>query len=225
MNERLRDLLENYKEYFFDLLVDYIQEVKEDNKIKYLDYNLRSTLKEEISELDRLDKVHSGIKEFYTDYAGSGFLEWYKDKNSGVGGHIKFIDMKSFLGDDLSKFYDDELIEENEDIRYFRPWDYATPEAQCGFVIKPDVIYPSVYYNQAGRSSLHSLDLDYHGYTEMALEARVFYQWQVVLLHHNGWHLGAVETEIFKKEMPEIFPDFSWDKFIERYESLRLSKK
>ena len=213
------------KEYFIDFLENFILEAKKENRIENSNFKSFMTLDIESEALKRLEKVHPGLKDFCMEKIGSGYLEWHKDKYSGVGGNIKFIDMKSLFEEDLSDVYDTEMIEENEDIQFFRPWDYGTPEAQCGFVIKPEEIYPSVYYNQTGRSSLHSLDLDYEGYTQMALEARVFYHWQVVLLHHAGWNFGEEETIHFKKHMPEIFPDWTWEKFIARYEELRLSNK
>ncbi len=57
----------------------------------------------------------------------------------------------------------------------------------------------------------------------MAYEAKVFYYWPRVLLDiQNGTE--CYETERFKKEMPKLFADFNWDKFVEKYQSLRLSK-
>ena len=73
---------------------------------------------------------------------------------------------------------------------------------------------------------LQSLDLDYEGYTQMALEARVFNNWQRVLLYHmDGEGVGASESETFKTEMPKIFADWTWENFIEKFESFRLSNK
>ena len=201
-------------------------EAEDEEKITYLDFESGPYLKEPSNDLQNLELVHNGVEEYCEKSSTKFNLEWYKDKNNGVGGSLRLdLTIKNLFKEDLSKFYDEEMIQENIDIQYFRPWDYATPEAQCGFVIKPDKIYPSMYYNQAGRASLHSLDLDYHGYTQMALEARVYYHWQRVILHYNGWDLGEQETIDFKKNMPEIFPDWTWKGFIEKYESLRLSNK
>lgn len=213
------------KEYYIDFLKDSILDAEETNSINNWNFRHLMSFKKESEELDRLDKIHIGIKEFCRESAEGFHIEWDKNRNEGVGGNIRTVNLKDLFEEDLSKFYDEEMIQENNDIQYFRPWDYATPEAQCGFVIKPKEIYPSIYYNQAGRASLHSLDLDYHGYTQMAFEARVYYHWQRVLLHYNGWNLGEEETKDFKKNMPEIFPDWTWEDFIKKYESLRLSKK
>jgi len=67
--------------------------------------------------------------------------------------------------------------------------------------MRPNEIDLYLYYQDAGGTELHLLDLDFKGYTEMALEARVYYHWQRVLLHYNGWEYGGPETEDFKKYM------------------------
>jgi len=73
---------------------------------------------------------------------------------------------------------------------------------------------------------LCNLDLDYEGYTQMALEGRVFNHWQQVLLYYMGdVDTGGSETETFKTEMPRIFPDWKWENFIARFESVRLSNR
>ena len=213
------------KEYFSSHInSEIIKTIDNQKSIKY-NTSYGGFVPSPYENLSRLNNIHVGIDEFYYNMGDGYLVEWDKNKSEGVGGNMKLVGVKSLFEDDLSDIYDEEMIEENEDIQYFRPFDYATPEAQCGFVIKPEEIYSSVYYNQAGRSSLHNLDLDYEGYTQMALEARVFYHWQVVLLHYSGWGFGEQETIHFKKHMPEIFPDWTWEKFIARYEELRLSNK
>ena len=58
----------------------------------------------------------------------------------------------------------------------------------------------------------------------MAFEAKIFEYWPLVLLDIQNNH-ESPETIKFKKEMPKIFDDFDWEKFVEKYESLRLSKQ
>lgn len=41
----------------------------------------------------------------------------------------------------------------------------------------------------------------------------------------DGIGIDSVETETFKTEMPKIFPDWTWENFIAKFESLRLSNK
>ena len=86
-----------------------------------------------------------------------------------------------------------------------------------------DTNIQSVYYLH-GDNELSNLDLDFHGYTEMAYEARVFNYWQRVLLEYTKGNSSEI-TEAFKTEMPQIFPDWRWESFIEKFESLRISKR
>lgn len=191
--------------------------------IKEIDSNGNISLKIELPELTRLDSIHKGIEEFYKKSNDGWELEWYSDKKKGIGGKMKLTEIKYLFSEESYILYDEE---DEENLKYFRPLDYPTPETYVGFIIKPDVIYNSLYYMSVSNYELHNLDLDYEGYTQMAVEARVFYHWQLVLLHYmDGVGIGSVETEIFKTEMPKIFPHWTWEHFIAKFESLRLSKR
>lgn len=209
--------------FFNELLIDSLLEAEEDLKtIKEVKYHYNSTLKDELSELNRLDAIHSNIKEFYNETADGFQLRWKKDENSF--GFIQLAEMKHLLaGAKGNGIYFNEDLPQDADIRFFHPLDFPTPETYVGFIIKPDTIYQSVYYLH-GDNELSNLDLDFHGYTEMAYEARVFNYWQLVLLEYTKGNSSEI-TETFKTEMPQIFPDWTWESFIEKFESLRISKK
>ena len=54
-------------------------------------------------------------------------------------------------------------------------------------------------------------------------ETKGFLYWQKTILDYlNGTE--SSETKNFKKEMPKLFPEFDYDKFIELYESLRIDE-
>lgn len=208
------------------LLYPYI----ESSIIEIWDYSYNQPLEGKDINLERLNKIQKTITDLYY-IGGNGFeLTWSQSKKSKdyIGGQMKFVEAQQ-LSFNINDFYKLGLTEENytknNNLKYYHILDQCTPETSCGFLIKPDSIEPTLYYTSSDME-LFPLDLDYKGYTEMAVEARVFYYWQIVLLHYKGtMQLGASETEIFKKEMPKIFPEFSWDSFIEKYESLRLSNK
>ncbi|UPT69990.1 MAG: hypothetical protein M0D53_12725 [Flavobacterium sp. JAD_PAG50586_2] len=182
-------------------------------------------MENEIPDLNRVDQTHKGIKEFYTERADGFEIKWKKDKTGFPNGSINFIKAEHIFGDWAKNgLYDDDAIEENEDIQYFKPFDMFVPEAECGFIVTPDKVYPSIYYHDNAETELHDLDLDFNGYCQMAVEARVFNYWQRVLLFIQGKSIGASVAEDFRKEMPLLFPDFSWEAFVQKYESLRLSK-
>ncbi|GEN78255.1 hypothetical protein [Chryseobacterium hagamense] len=213
----------NYTFFFDDDLFDLLSEAKEDKKIKNFESWNNSSLKVKLEDLNRLDIVHNGIKKYYEKRSDGYELEWYSDKKKAIGGKMKLAETKYLFSEENYLLYDEE---DEEDLKYFRPLDYPTPETYVGFIIKPDVIYNSLYYMSVSNYELNNLDLDYEGYTQMAVEARVFNHWQRVLLHYmNGEGIGSVETETFKTEMPKIFPDWTWENFIAKFESLRLSNK
>lgn len=210
-------------EYFGDFLYDSLLEAEEDFKtIEEVDSNGNLRLEMDLPELTRLDIVHKGIEEFYRKRNNGWEKSWKKAKNGNIGGFIRLAETK-YLFAEHNGIYEEG---DEEDLKYFRPLDYPSPETYVGFIIKPDIIYKSLYYMSVSNYELNNLDLDYNGYTQMAFEARVFNHWQRVLLYYmDGEGIGSVETEIFKTEMPKIFPGWTWENFIAKFESLRLSNK
>lgn len=212
-------------EYFTDLLEEGLLETQHYSKtIEFIDGDGNIPLESGLPELTRLDAVHPGINDFYMKVNDGWSMKWETEKYSSIGGNIQLAETKHlFAGPKGNGIYFDETQEGNE-LQYFHPLDFPTPESYVGFIIKPDTIYKSVYYMSVSDNALRNLDLDFQGYTQMVLESRVFYYWQLVLLNYmNG--KGGEETETFKAEMPKIFPDWTWENFIAKFESLRLSKR
>ena len=209
--------------FFDEPLIESLLNARDEEKtIVEVKYNFNTILKDDLPELNRLEKTQPSITEFYNEIADGFQLNWKKDENSF--GFIQLSEMKHLLaGANGNGIYFNEDLPQDADIRFFHPLDFPTPETYVGFIIKPDTIYKSVYY-LSGDNELSNLDLDFQGYTEMAFEARVFNYWQRVLLEYMNGSSSAI-TEIFKAEMPQIFPDWSWEDFIAKFESLRISKK
>jgi hypothetical protein len=209
----------------FDMYIDYyVRKSRDANLIK--DY--KSKYKPPLSELSSgVIQIVDFFKEFKAIYErGNGFEMNWVDSSGEITGKLEFLSADDIIRDwKKTLLIDDDDIEENYDIQYFHPFDLLAPEAQCGFVITPEKVYDSVYYHDAGESELHSLDLDFNGYCEMAVEARIFSYWQRVLLFLQGDSIGEARTQLFKEYMPTIFPDFSWENFVSKYEGLRLSNK
>ena len=181
------------------------------------EFNSRVLLMREDADGNKTVQVDDDGNPMYRDLNSADY------KKKGIGGKIKLVETKYLFSEENYILYDEG---DDEDLKYFRPLDYPTPETYVGFIIKPDVIYKSLYYMSVSNYELNNLDLDYEGYTQMAVESRVFNHWQRVLLYYmNGEGIGSVETETFKTEMPKIFPDWTWENFIAKFESLRLSNK
>lgn len=212
-------MIETYDEILIESLLKARDELKSIIEIKY---RYGSTLRKDLPEMDDLNITHKGIKEFYNEITDGFEVNWKKDDNSFIGGKMKLAETKYLFAED-NNIYDEG---DEEDLKYFRPLDYPTPETYVGFIIRPDVINKSLYYMSVSNYELLNLDLDYEGYTQMAVDARVFNHWQLVLLHYmDSGGIGSVETKTFKTEMPKIFTDWTWEGFIAKFEDLRLSNK
>lgn len=180
-------------------------------------YNLPVSDKEQLSELP------IAIQTLYT-YANGVEIRWQSTKDSAQGGRLQFLKLEDVLENGLGQIYDKEDLEEEELLEFFKPFDLVTDEAECGFLHRPGFASASIYYHRTGRPQLYNLDLDFSGYLEMALAARVYYYWPKVLLDIQSGEESA-ETLDFKHNMPLIFPDFNWSEFEKKYQSLRLSTK
>ena len=122
------------------------------------------------------------------------------------------------------QLYESEDLEEEALIQFFKPFDLITDEAQCGFLLEPGFESRAMYYNRSGVPNLYNLDIDLKGYLTMALASRIYYYWPKVLLDIQVGE-ESVETQQFKQNMPQIFPDFDWEDYVEKYQSLRLSRQ
>ena len=212
-------------EQFTDRLDEALLETQHYHKtIASINGNGNAPYKGDAPELLHLDTVHSGIEAFFKTVNDGYSTSWKKDKEGFIGGNIQLAELQHLLaGAKGNGIYFDEDLPQEADIRFFHPLDFPTPETYVGFIIKPDTIYQSVYYLH-GDNELSNLDLDFHGYTEMAYEARVFNYWQIVLMEYMNGNSSEI-TDTFKTEMPQIFPDWRWESFIEKFESLRISKR
>lgn len=209
---------------FTDSIYEALIIAKDDSKT-ITTYNIdgNSSFTDESPELSRLDSVHPGIEKYFKQINNGFSANWKKDSENFIGGNIQLAKLQHLLaGANKNGIYFDEDLPQDADIRFFYTLDFPTPETYVGFIIKPETIYQSVYYLH-GDNELSNLDLDFHGYTQMAFEARIFAYWQLVLLEYMNGNISEF-TETFKTEMPQIFPDWTWENFIIKFESLRISK-
>ncbi|GGG26319.1 hypothetical protein [Dokdonia pacifica] len=213
------------KHRFNKYLEYYLIEVENEEKIESLNFEIPNNLESKLPQLTALDKVHFGIEDFYENACNGYDIEWRRDSESEVGGRMRLNDTEFMFNAPYEP--DEYIVSLNPELADFRDFDLCTDESQVGFLINKEdnTISKYLYYHISGDPDLHLLDLNFSGYTQMAVEARVFYGWQRILLHYDGWEYGKEETKLFKEEMPKLFSDWTWEGFIEKYESLRLSKK
>ncbi len=208
---------------YYDELIDSLNE-REERSILHHKGNYSPTLKSPFLDEIIEKKIDTNLIQIYSELSDGFRIKWFSDEEKGIGGNIHFMEMKHVLADQKGNLYDDQDIQMNDLIAYYKPFDLISETFSCGFLITPDFVSTSIYCHNSPDPETYDLDLDFAGYMEMAYEAKVFQYWPKVLLDIKA-NYESVETKAFKEHMPKIFEDFNWDSFVQKYESLRLSKK
>ncbi len=195
----------------------------EDKGLITLNENYQLGLGPSLSEEAKKRKIDKNLIDIYTEISNGFEIDWYNDKKRVVGGKMHFLEMKYVLQNWEGRLYDEKDVQENDMIQYYKPFDLISEAFSCGFLITPDFVSRSIYCHNAPDPETYDLDIDFDGYMEMAKEARIFYYWPKILLDIQDGKESSEMTS-FKIEMPKVFEDFNWGKFIEKYNSLRLSK-
>lgn len=201
-----------------------IEDVKDDNPQIIQELNVQYNNETEQSILYKVSEelnLDENFIDLYRAYNGLK-IDWATDDERKTGGRMHFLSMEEVIKSWEGYLYEDDEVAEDADIRFFHPFDLISEEAQCGIIIDPNSDIKSIFYNYSGEMEIYSLDLDFKGYLEMALEAKVFYYWPKVLLDIKN-NEESEETKKFKEEMPKIFKDFNFNQFVDKYNSLRIS--
>ncbi|MEM9685293.1 MAG: hypothetical protein AAF934_00040 [Bacteroidota bacterium] len=173
-----------------------------------------------------IEKYHlpSLFSEIYQKSDGMK-ISWKATKAEQAYGNMKFLKIESVLSSSWSEnlLFEPEDLEMDERLGFFRPFDQVSPEILCGFIITPDETYESIYVHDVGRTSVTSLDVNFEGYTTMLYESRTYKNWPHILLSLKEGKLENSLITDFKADMPKLFPDFDWNKYVEHYERCRLN--
>jgi len=168
-----------------------------------------------------------GITEPYLDKFYSFFhhyeLTWtYKKKEDfNAKGVVNFISLDKVIQDSW-----DDTLGGNDwalDMKGFRPLDmFYDMDGFVGFYInRPE---KNGLYLQHSDSSISPLHVNLDGYLQLLGMSKGFGWWQNALVQiHSGKEMPNVAQ--FKEKMPLIFPQFSWEAFVELYNKVRIDKK
>jgi len=178
----------------------------------------------EVSSLKEEFKIPAELLSVYENISNGFTLTWQTDKTRMINGRMHFLEMQYVMMDQKGKLYEEEDLEFEERLAYFKGFDLISETHSVGFLHGTDYESKSLYLHNSPEPELYDLDLDFEGYMEMALEAKIFEYWPLVLLDIQT-NSERPETTKFKKEMPKIFDGFDWDEFVEKYSSLRLSRQ
>ncbi len=149
-------------------------------------------------------------------------IQWEATNIEQAYGSMEFLKMEAVLSSWEDSIYEPEDLEMNEMLEFFHPFDQVSPEILCGFMITPNETYQSIYLNMAGETDTSFLDLDFDGYVTMLYESRAYKNWPIILLNIQNNDLESPLISDFKSDMPVLFPDFDWDKYVSIYQSLKL---
>ncbi len=174
-----------------------------------------------ISKLENLNLDRNFI-DLYKTFNGVT-IDWIHDQDRGIRGKMELLPIAEVIKSWQGYLYDeDDDIAEDAEIKIYHPFDLISEEAQCGILIDPNGGPSTIGYNYSGEMEVEPLNLDFKSYLEMAVEAHVFSYWPKVLIDIEN-DQNSPEVEMFTEYMPKIFKEFHFEKFIEKYQSLKLS--
>ena len=204
-------------------LLDKLFDLEDEGKI-VLNERYALNLEEPLSKELAGFKLDNNLISLYKELSNGLKIEWIADDENNIRGRMELVKLEHVITDQKGIIYFPG--DEGLDICNYYPVDNITVEANCGFYMDPETqeVFKEMYYHYNGTEEISGLDLDFKGYIEMAFEAKVYFYWPTVILDIQCGS-ECHETKEFKKEMPKLFPDFTWDAFVQKYESLRLSKK
>lgn len=153
-----------------------------------------------------------------------GFMiQWKSTPESGISanGSIKIMDLPTVFSDWKGEAYFDNTPE--DDIyRDFKIVDYFYNEYACGILFGKQKDF-TFYYGELDGLGLQSLDLDINGYIEMMIYSKGYSHWQTGILDLlYGYNLANLSE--MKENMPKLFPDWTWEGFVQKFEEVRLNK-
>lgn len=149
-------------------------------------------------------------------------IQWEATNIEQAYGRMEFLAMEVVLSSWEDSIYEPEDLDMNEMLEFFHPFDQVSPEILCGFMITSNETYQSIYLNMAGETETSFLGLDFEGYLTMLYESRAYKNWPIILLNIKNNNLESSLISDFKSDMPILFPDFDWDKYVTIYQSLQL---
>ncbi len=205
---------------FYKLVRDIKRELYKNDNVDLINHESPATPRPKDIEELVMDKgiVLNGFKEYFSLYDRLT-IEW-KLKNKDQHGAIKILTLEKVFIDGKDIVYFDHTPNDSP-LRHFYIIDFFVDEACVG-----------VYQNYPELSGMHYFEfenqtyplyLDFEGYMKLLGETKGFLYWQKVILDYLSGS-ESFETKNFKETMPNLFPDFDYDAFIELYESLRIDK-
>ncbi|WP_062056984.1 hypothetical protein [Aquimarina longa] len=205
---------------FYENLQVKLYESKLQKKIDF-DFWFSSSIDIENEKGTLLDESYLNILKHVNGFK----INWKAKEVDQAYGNVEFLELDVVQSSWEGVVYENRDLKINENLKFFRPFDQVSPEILCGFIMKSDEVFDSIYLHNSGSVSLSYLDVNFEGYITMLYEAKAYKNWPQILLYIQDDQLENDLIKSFQTDMLQLFSDFSWEIFVEKYESLRLSKK
>lgn len=204
----------------FDALRDSLKKDKQVVVNNFVFFNSPANLNE-LKELEASGKMQQPVVDFYR--VSDGFeIDWTPAESTladhDLVGRVKVNPIQKVL---ISwkgiVFFDDEP--ENSPKRKFFPLDFFADEASVGFCTYEG--YRSMMFFYQFEGDMIPLYVDFEGYLKLMLLTRGCYYWQYLIREITEGEENTVSARI-KKYLPQVFPDFSFEKFKKLFNKLRV---
>ncbi|MFN8309772.1 MAG: hypothetical protein U0T73_07405 [Chitinophagales bacterium] len=178
-----------------------------------------------VSDNEKQRLLDLGIPERFIDdfEAFFGFkIKWRSLPDTGVeaGGSVNVMKLPMVFSDWKGQTYFNNTPEDDV-TRDFKIVDFYFDEHASGILFGKQKDF--TFHNAAlNGSAPKSLDLDINGYIEMMMISKGYAHWQLVVeyvLYGGYWE---EHTENFKEKMPKLFPDWTWEAWLKKFEEVRL---
>lgn len=145
-------------------------------------------------------------------------MEWQGGEQGKHSGRIRILSLAHFLGGIRVQL---PYLTPAENLYHFHPLDLFSDEASCGVFVRDGNIENRMFYNVQGEDEVFDLQLEFYGYLLLANMARGYFYWPAYISELIDGTTSP-ESESFKANMPDTFPDFALAEFNAKFESLRV---
>ena len=205
---------------FLDLVTNLEDELESNPKIVVTDFQTPLALNKKEKEVSK-KVTPSVIFSFHQNLNGLS-IGWKpkKKQNPDVKGSVKVLSLNEILQDWKDVVYFN-FTPEQERIRNFHPIDFFVDEACVGAFLNESSKQDVSLYLYSFEGEPTNLNLDINGYIQMMVASKGFLYWQYTVVEILESQENPV-SQRFKEWMPKLFPGFSWQAYVQKYNQLKL---
>lgn len=156
-------------------------------------------------------------------HAAEFMLKWIEKNAKGeMEGGIYILKLDSIALKHSSSNFNPKYYDDDDPILDFHVIDEFCNEAGVGIYSGKHATNSLYYFSIDERPEY--LGLDFMGYIEMIIASKCFLYWQKAILAIRN-NESNNESEEFKTHMPRLFPGWTWEEFVAKYESVKIEEE